>query len=591
MERHFFNVCDKHAPRRKKLVRGMRCPWLTREIKDLMNKRDFHLRRARKTNAEVDWSAYRQARNYVSNKIKSQKWYFHRKEFDNNLGNPTAFWKTMKRVFPNKKGNSTVPDCMKMSEGLVTDKRTIGENFNRFFTTAASRLMENVQSMDNILGSDDDFTDGRFVFHPVTYSFIYRQLTKLKVNKAMRLDQIPSCMLKDGASIITNSVTYLVNLSLSVGSMPNEWKQAKVIPLHKSGCREDMDNYRLISILPVISKIAESAVNVQLQQYLMQHNLLSSVQSGFRKYHSTQTAVPFFSDSIRRNTELGQMTGALFIDLRKAFDTVPHNALILKLSRFGIKEKSLEWFKSYLSSRTQAVCIGNQLSSHKNVLSGVPQGSVVGLVLFILYINDLVSSVQFSQVMMYADDTVIYYSTPQLSEIELKLNLDLLMLNQWLLNNKLILNEKKTEVMIFGTRQRLMRQNIDEFSLEIDGNSIKRTETFKYLSVVFDGILSFNEHIQCMKKKVSKMLGLFSRIRPLLTVDSANRIYKVMVLPVLDYCDIVFHECGQGNQDELEFLQRRASRIVYRNSGLLSTDDTLISLDGKLYIREEKIKS
>ena len=237
-------------------------------------------------------------------------------------------------------------------------------------------------------------------------------------------------MLKDGASIITNSVTYLVNLSLSVGSMPDEWKQAKVIPLHKSGCREDMDNYRPISILPVISKIAESAVNVQLQQYLTQHNLLSSVQSGFRKYHSAQTAVTFFSDSIRRNTELGQMTGALFIDLRKAFDTVPHNALISKLSRFGIKEKSLEWFKSYLSSRTQAVCIGNELSSHKNVLSGVQQGSVLGPVLFILYINDLVSSVQFSQVMMYADDTVIYYSSPQLSEIELKLNLDLLTLNQ-----------------------------------------------------------------------------------------------------------------------------------------------------------------
>ena len=133
-----MNVCDKHAPRRKKLVRGIRCPWLTREIKDLMNKGDFHLRKARKTNAEVDWSAYRQARNYVSNKIKSQKWRFHCKEFDNNLGNPTAFWKTMKCVFPNKKGNSTVPDCIKTSEILVTDKQATGENFNSFSTTAGS---------------------------------------------------------------------------------------------------------------------------------------------------------------------------------------------------------------------------------------------------------------------------------------------------------------------------------------------------------------------------------------------------------------------------------------------------------------------
>ena len=133
-------------------------------------------------------------------------------------------------------------------------------------------------------------------------------------------------------------------------------------------------------------------------------------------------------------------------------------------------------FKNYLSSRTQAVCIGNEF--HKNLFSGVPQGSVLGPVLFILYMNDLESSVQFSQVMMYADDTVIYYSSPQLSEIEHKLNLDLLTLNQWLLSNKLILNEKKTEFMIFGTCQQLMHQNSDEFSLEIDGNSIKHTETF-----------------------------------------------------------------------------------------------------------------
>ena len=427
--------------------------------------------------------------------------------------------------------------------------------------------------------SGDNFTDQKLCLLPVTESFVFKQLKGLKVKKATGLDRIPACLLKDSAAVITQSITLLVNLSLSTGIVPDEWKQARVVPLHKSGGREVMDNYRPISILPVISKIAEKAVNVQLQQYLTQHGLLNSFQSGFRRYHSTQTAVTYFCDTIRRSTDAGKLTGALFIDLKKAFDTVPHDDLICKLKRFGMEENSLAWLTSYLTNRSQAVCVEDELSSPMPVFSGVPQGSILGPVLFILYINDLPSCIQFSNIMMYADDTVIYLSSTTTLDIELKLNLDLVNLSQWLHHNKLVLNMKKTEFMTFGTRQRLAKQKCDETDISLNGQSIKHTDTFKYLGVVLDDTLSFNDHVDYVRTKVSKILGMFSRIRPSLTLEAANRLYKAMVLPVLDYCDAVWHECGQGNSDKMERLQRRAARIIYyKAASNLSTDQIMIKL-------------
>ena len=235
--------------------------------------------------------------------------------------------------------------------------------------------------------------------------------------------------MKDSAAVIAPTVTFLVNLSLSTGSVPDEWKKARVVPLYKSGGRENMDNYRPISILPVLSKILEKAVNSQLQQYLKTFDILSPTQSGFRQHHSTESAVIYFTDEIRRHADAGRLTGALFVDLKKAFDTVPHKELISKLERFGFVDNSIAWFTNYLSNRSQVVSLGSNLSVPMPVENGVPQGSILGPVLFTLYINDLPSCINFSNVIMYADDTIMtqlyIFSSAQLMEVELKLNMEL----------------------------------------------------------------------------------------------------------------------------------------------------------------------
>ena len=282
-----------------------------------------------------------------------------------------------------------------------------------------------------------------------------------------------------------------------------------------------------------------------------------------------------------------KLTGALFIDLRKAFDSVPHKELLSKLRRFGFGENSINWFTSYLSDRFQAVSLDNELSSPLAVLSGVPQRSILGPVLFALYINDLPSCVDVCKVMMYADDTVIFFSAPLISEIELQLNLELINLSEWLSTNKLILNLKKTEFMVFGTHQRLCRQDIDGAHITLGGESVKHCDAFKYLGVVLDNSLSFNLHIDYVKKKVSKTLGMFSRIRSSLTTEASNRLYKSMILPNLEYCCAVFHGCGKGNEEELERLQRRAARIVLKTVNC-PLKIWLLVLVATLLRREEK---
>ena len=205
----------------------------------------------------------------------------------------------------------------------------------------------------------------------------------------------------------------------------------------------------------------------------------------------------------------GLLTGAVFIDLKKAFDTVPHDGLLNKLFRYGIQDQPLSWFESYLTNRTQSVSIENHLSSAANISSGVPQGSVLRPLLFIIYINYLPLAVGLSSVMLYADDTVIFSAASSIDQLQLNLSLDLNVVSNWLTANGLFLNLKKTEYVVFGTRQRLMRSE-SHSPLCMEGKEVSQVNFFKYLVVLLDECLSFNDHINYVMSKVVSVLGLLS---------------------------------------------------------------------------------
>ena len=228
----------------------------------------------------------------------------------------------------------------------------------------------------------------------------------------------------------------------------------------------DMDNYRPISVLPVVSKVLERVLHHQLHSFLREHKLLSPFQCGFRRNHSTEFAAIAFSDYIRRGMDLGLLTGAVFIDLRKAFDSVDNEILISKLESYGLRDIELDWFRNYLTHLKQLVSFGKEISYPCLITSGVPQGSILGPLLFVLLVNDLPIVLERCQILMYADDTVMYFTASNAQEISSTLTSELAKVNDWLVDNSLFIHQGKTECVLFGTGSRLATANL---SVNIDG--------------------------------------------------------------------------------------------------------------------------
>ena len=261
----------------------------------------------------------------------------------------------------------------------------------------------------------------------------------------------------------------------------------------------------------------------------------------------------------------GEVTGVLFLDLKKAFDTVNHDLLLQKLFTFGVEGPYLQWFRDYLSGRKQATCVNGVLSQSLPISFGVPQGSILGPLLFIMYINDLPQCVTNGKVALYADDTAVFYSAKNIHEVQRILEGQLSNVSQWLSENQLTLNLSKTKSMTIGSRQILAKGKLN---LNLRGSSIENVESFKYLGVLLDERLTWDQHVDFLCKKVSKRLGVLRRASEFLDIPSRKLLYYALILPIFDYCDVVWGNCSITLSNRTQVLQNRAGRLILGIRGL-----------------------
>ena len=489
----FLHVLETHAPVKTVRIKHRSCPFISTEIRELMQYRNNLLKTARSTKSATDWEMYRNLRNEVKSKLKVAERKYVRNELEHSH-NTNSKWQIIKNCIPRKESTQQV---------YTKDIKEVASEFNQFFTTVGRRVSEDCTSLIELYNLPAPPTSvllavaesQNFNFVPVSYGEVRRTVMAFQSNKAPGHDKVRMSTIKDALPCILPVITDMINRSLQTSVFPSTWKISEVIPLLKEGDHEVANNNRPLSLLPAISKICERVALNQLTSYTNKKKCLSKHQSGNKQLHSCETLGVFMTDKIFKAMDSKELTVIILLDLSKAFDSIDHRKLLTKLKALGLSLGALEWFKSYLTGRTQQVKIGSVVSEPGHITHGVPQGSILGPALFNIYLNDLPTIPNFGDLESYVDDSKLYLSFPikYVNEVMQKINEDLSKITAWCCHNSLLINPDKTKVLVLGTHKMLQRLP-DDFYVTLLGKRITPTISARDLGIQLDSTLNFNEH-------------------------------------------------------------------------------------------------
>ena len=485
-------------------------------------------------------------------------------------------WATMKEIIGSKRSNgASFPKRLVVNNFEIFDQMTIAENFNNFFSEIgpklASKIPDSIISFEHFLQGDYQILEEK----PVTDDELNEAI------KSSGYDEISSDVIKHISPLIFDPLKYIFNLSLEKGIFPDQLKIAKVTPLFKKGDNASMDNYRPISVLPCFSKILERIIYNRFYTFFIQNDILYEKQFRFQKQHSTEHAIIHLVNDIFKSFDSNKYTLGVFIDLTKAFDTVDHNILLRKLFHYGVRDNNLKLLQSYLQNRKQYISYQNtEKTECKNVICGVPQGSILGPLLFLVYINDLWCSTPLLETIMFADDTNLFYSHNDVKELLQTMNAELSRLNDWFCANKLSLNIDKTKYVLFHKAK--SRDNLPLVlpDLRINNAKIKEENSLKFLGVMIDENLTWKTHVELVENKVSKSVGILFKASRFLNANCLRSIYFALVHPYINYANIAWASTNKTYLKRILGKQKQAAK-------LLSSED--LSLSSRMLMKQLNI--
>ena len=574
---------------RRKNERKNPKPWILPWLEDACARKNNLFHEFVNTPSPENKAKYDKLNEFCAKHIDIAKIKYHKKYFEKYKDNSRKQWQMINSLLNrNKKGNGFINRIVDLDGNSKNKSDDIAESFNKYFCNIASNLKQSSICPEGMGNS----TYNEFLKNPVSNSMhlndtdsseVYDIIKQLK-NKTTRDKKISALKIANDSYLFTAALAGIINKSFQQGIFPEELKIAKVVPVYKEGPKTDVSNYRPISLLSSLSKIYEKIMHARILNFLNSNNSLFEMQYGFRPGRSCEHALLNAQNTLLDSMNKRQISLLLLIDFSKAFDMVDHGILLKKLHHYGIRGPPLNWLRSYLRNRKQFVSVNNTDSSTVDITYGVPQGSILGPLLFIIYINDIPEISSFAKFILYADDANIIVTANTLDEVYHHLQCLITNLVKWVYCNGLALNLKKTKYMIFS------RSKVDlPCPLIISQRPIERQEETRFLGVIVDEKLNWSRHVKTILSKMSRYVGIMYKIKKLLPLTARLQIYHSFIQSHINYCSLVWGFCCKSNIESIFIKQKKGMRAVIPGFINYNYRDGIIPGHTKTFFNEYKI--
>ena len=594
----------KHLPKRKmtpKEIKRKLNPWITNEIIKQINKRNkTHGKFLREDNPEKKIAlheTFKNLRREVTQMIVKSKKDYYAKYFEDNSHDLRKTWRGIKgiiRMGENDKSNNI---SLMIENELVNDPTEVANEFNNYYANIAKKIQQSIytqgQDFHKYLGSRSDKT---FFISPTDKDEILDMINYINMNKASGPNSIPPKILLLIKTQLAEPLAAIFNLSIEKGIYMDKLKISRIVSIYKNkGDKFQSQNYRPISLLSNINKIFEKLMHKRLYKFLEDQLIIFSKQFGFRQRHSTIHALIDLTEDIRKGMDDNNYVCGIFVDLQKAFDTVDHHILLKKLEHYGIRGTANDWFRSYLTGRKQYVSITGHDSEIRLNEVGVPQGSVLGPLLFLIYINDLHKAIKYCTTRHFADDTNLLLKGKNLKQMKKHLNYDLDQLCDWLKANKIALNCDKTEMIIFRHPNKKINYDL---KVKVNGKKLRLSSNVKYLGVYLDEHLNWSYHVDALAAKLTRASGMLAKIRHYVNEKTLLNIYHGIFSSIMTYGSQIWGQFTNKHVKRIQKLQNKAIRIInfanfkdssgplYQKSKILKLEDQ-ISMENFYFVQRD----